>query len=229
MNTSEITGSSLAGGINSSSNTDTNSSVSKDEFLKMLTYQLRSQDPLNPMDNQQFAAQLAQFSQLEQLSDIRSLMESQVQSNLILSQSMSNLALPGLLGKSAKAMSNKIHFDGEKETTMGYTLPYDASSAEILIKDSSGAVVNKFDLDDYDLDRGDHQVSWNGQDENGNYLAPGDYTFDVVAKNSSGVTFNADLFTSGKIETVRFNDTGTVLVINGSEIALENVLDISTN
>ncbi len=229
MNTSGITGSSLTGGANASTQADKNSTVSKDEFLKMLTYQLRSQDPLNPMDNQQFAAQLAQFSQLEQLSDIRSLMESQVQSNLILSQSMSNLALPGLLGKSAKAMTNQIHFDGEQETTLGYNLPYDASSAEIIIKDSSGSVVNEFNLEDYDLDRGDHQVSWKGQDKNGNYLASGDYTFEVVAKNASGVSFNADLFTSGKIETVRFNEDGTVLVINGTEIPLENVLDISTN
>ncbi|MFP4368862.1 MAG: flagellar hook assembly protein FlgD, partial [Candidatus Kapaibacterium sp.] len=46
----------------------------KDEFLKLLTYQLKAQNPLKPYDNQEFASQLAQFSQLEQLTDIRGLL-----------------------------------------------------------------------------------------------------------------------------------------------------------
>lgn len=44
--------------------------LDKDAFLKMLLTQLQNQDPLNPMDNTQFAAQMAQFSTLEQLSNM---------------------------------------------------------------------------------------------------------------------------------------------------------------
>jgi flagellar basal-body rod modification protein FlgD len=51
---------------NSSSSTD----VNKEEFLKLLVAQIQNQDPMNPMDNQQFVAQLATFSSLEQLMSI---------------------------------------------------------------------------------------------------------------------------------------------------------------
>ncbi len=56
----------------------------KDQFLKLLTFQLRAQNPLKPYDNQEFATQLAQFSQLEQLSDIKGLLEKQAEVKLAL-------------------------------------------------------------------------------------------------------------------------------------------------
>src|SRR5258705_9905250 len=53
------------GTVTSSASTLTNSGISQDEFLRILLTQLRFQDPLKPMDNEQFVAQLAQFSALE--------------------------------------------------------------------------------------------------------------------------------------------------------------------
>ena len=83
--------------------TKQSAAAQKDQFLKLLTFQLKSQNPMKPYDNQEFAAQLAQFTQLEQLSDIKSLIEEQNKSNNLLSRTMSNSALPGMLGKVAKA------------------------------------------------------------------------------------------------------------------------------
>lgn len=228
MTTSEITGSSLTGG-NLTNATSKSGVVSQDEFLKLLTYQLRSQNPLNPMDNQEFAAQLAQFSQLEQLTSIRSLMDEQVQSNYLLSQTISNSALPGLLGKTAKASSDKLYFDGEKPASLGYNLPSNASSGEIVIKDSLGKEVNSFELYEMDLTRGDHDLTWNGQDEDGSALESGEYYFEVKALDATGKRMSADTYTYGNIQSVRFKSEGTMLLLNGIEVALENVLDISTS
>jgi flagellar basal-body rod modification protein FlgD len=205
------------------------SSVSKDEFLKLLTYQLKAQNPLNPASNQEFAAQLAQFSQLEQLTDIRSLLEEQVQTNLLLTQTISNTALPGLLGKSAKALSDKVSYDGENNSKITFSLPYSAVSGEIIIRDEGGNVVRRIELSGQNLKSGEHSVEWDGEDSVGNKVASGIYKVEVNLKDNNGATFNADTYASGKIEAVRFKAEGTILVIAGLEIPLQNVTDILTD
>lgn len=198
----------------------------KDQFLKLLTFQLKSQNPLKPYDNQEFAAQLAQFSQLEQLSDIRNLMEEQSQYNLMLSRTMSNAALPGMLGKTAKANTNHIQLDSDKSVDLGYSLTYPATDGVITILDKNGNTVNMIELNGKDLNSGDHEFTWDGTDFNGDELPEGPYTFFADFEDSDGDTFTANTFTNGKIEAVRFKSDGTVLVIAGMEIPLSEVKDV---
>jgi len=219
-----ISGTNQTGTI-SSANSKT---VSKDEFLKLLTYQLKAQNPLQPYNNQEFAAQLAQFSQLEQLTEIRSLLEEQVNTNLLLTNTISNTALPGLIGKNAKAASEKVHFDGEKDCNVGYTLSSQAQSAELTIKDSNGKVVRTIQIDKGELSKGDHEIVWDGKNNDGKELEAGDFTFSVDYKDLKGNEFLATTFLSGTIQAVRFKSEGTVMVISGVEIALQDVYDIST-
>lgn len=219
-----ISGTTQTGPV-SSANSKT---VSKDEFLKLLTYQLKAQNPLQPYNNQEFAAQLAQFSQLEQLTEIKSLLEEQVNTNLLLTNTISNTALPGLIGKSAKAYSEKFHSDGEKDSSLGYTLLSQAQSAELTIKDSNGKVVRTMQIDKGELSKGDHNVVWDGKNNEGEKLEAGDYTFAIEYKDLKGNEFTATTFMSGIIQAVRFKSEGTVMVISGTEIALQDVYDIST-
>ena len=72
-----------------------NSGMGKDEFLKLLTTQLQNQDPMNPLQNHEFVAQLAQFSSLEQLTSANTSLES-----LYLAMaSMNNASMTQLLGQ----------------------------------------------------------------------------------------------------------------------------------
>lgn len=204
-----------------------NSETSKNEFLKLLTYQLKSQNPMKPYDNQEFAAQLAQFSQLEQLVDIRSMIEEQINTNTILTKTMANSALPGMLGKNAKAFTDTVSFDGENSAKLGYTLPYPAYSGKITIYDDAGNMVKEIDLSPSELTRNDHLIEWDGTDADGNKLDAGKYYFDAYFKTQNGSSFSADTYVQGKIEAVRFKSEGTFLLVNGVETPLEKVSDIS--
>lgn len=200
----------------------------KDQFLKLLTFQLKAQNPMKPYDNQQFASQLAQFSQLEQLSDIRSLMEEQNKSNLALTKNIQNSALPGMLGKYAKAETSLVSYDGEGEIGLGVSLNKPAAEGQMTIYDENGTVVRKMKLKNSDLSFGDHSVKWDGKDDLGRQLPKGTYSFFTDMKDSTGAEFEANTYTNGEIEAVRFKSSGTMLVIGGLEVPLANVTDIST-
>lgn len=202
--------------------------VGKDDFLKLLTYQLRAQNPLKPYDNQEFAAQLAQFSQLEQLTDIRTLLEEQMQMNMLLTQTISNTALPGLLGKYANAITDKLSFDGDNPVKLGYSINANAQSGNLIIRDESGKVIRTIQLDGMDLKQGEHWINWDGKDSEGNIVSSGKYTFSVEMRDSSGGSFTGKTYITGKIEAVRFKSEGTLLVIAGMEIPLSEITDIRT-
>ena len=207
---------------------NTNSQVSKDQFLLLLTEQLKNQDPMKPYDNQEFASQLAQFSQLEQLTSINTLLEQQATSNQNLSKTISNSALPGMLGKTAKAQSDTVNFDGSNSMDFGYSLPYGAALGLVTITDPSGAVVKQFNLSGSKLTAGDQKLNWDGKDNRGNMVNPGNYKFTVQAIDSTGADVQSTSYTYGKIQSVRFKPEGTMLLINGVEAPLENVVDISS-
>jgi flagellar basal-body rod modification protein FlgD len=201
--------------------------VGKDDFLKLLTFQLRSQNPLKPYDNQEFAAQLAQFSQLEQLVDIKSLIEEQVYSNNILTQTIANSALPGMIGKNAKAITNNFVYDGISKPTLGYDLPTNVQSANLTIKDASGKIIKQIELNNSELNQGYHTIFWDGTNNSGDTVGGGKYFFSVEGNDSVGGKFSAFTSLYGKIEAVRFKSEGTMLVINGTEMTLNSISDIS--
>lgn len=215
-------------GYTNASDVESSRETGRDDFLKLLTFQLKAQNPMKPYDNQEFAAQLAQFSQLEQLLDIKSLIEEQTQTNMLLSQTISNSALPGLLGKNAGAVGSEFNFDGENASKIGFELPYNVDSAELIVRNAAGTVVDKIDLSGSNLKSGEHKLEWEGVNSDGEALPAGDYSFEVKAYDGSG-SFSADTFIYGRIEAVRFKSEGTALVLDGREIPLENFKDISVD
>lgn len=201
----------------------------KNQFLTLLTQQLKSQDPLKPYDNQQFAAQLAQFSQLEQLSGIRTLLETQGQSNMSLSNTITNTALPGMLGKVAKAYTEHINYAGDgSNLQLGFSVDKPGEAGLISIYDGDGKLVRHINTNKADLSAGDHTVNWDGKDDFGRNLPKGTYTYFSEYQDKLGATQEAKAYNYGTIEAVRFKSDGTMLVIGGLEVPLGNVTDIST-
>jgi flagellar basal-body rod modification protein FlgD len=218
-------------GTSSTSTTPTTgtTAMGENEFLKLLTYQLKAQNPLTPYDSQEFASQLAQFSQLEQLTSIRSLLEEQVNSNSQFAQSISNSAIPGMLGKYARVSTNTVTYNGSDKDTLGFVVPYNEQSGVVRIYDQNGSLVRTMDLSSNNLSKGNQTIDWDGTNNSGDALPSGNYSFNVQLTDANGATTNAELFTYGKISSVKFKSDGTYIVVNNNEIPFNQILEITSN
>ena len=198
--------------------------LGKDDFLKLLTMQLKNQDPLNPMDGTQFASQLAQFSSVEQLSNINATLQQSIDANYLLSQSIGNGLAATFVGKDVRATGKTLHFDGTTPARLGYSLPSAADSVTVKIYDDSGNLVKT--LTDTGKSVGDNSLAWDGTNDQGQVLNAGKYTFTVEAKDGSGGTIVASSYIEGRVSGVRFKSDGTVFVVDGEEVKLSDILEI---
>ncbi len=207
----------------SSGASSSGSILGKDDFLKMLIMQLRFQDPLNPMNGTEFAAQLAQFSSVEQLQNMNSNLLYNIEANSIMTQSINNALSASFIGKGVKANTDQFKFDGSNEVKLGYSLPSNASSVLIKIFDDGGNLVKQ--INSSELTKGDHAVVWDGKDEHGQPVGSGKYKFTVEAKDGDKI-LSSNKYIFGTVSAVRFKPDGTVFVINGLEVSLSSILEI---
>ncbi len=198
--------------------------LGKEEFLKLLTAQLRLQNPLEPMNNENFIAQLAQFSQVEQLVTMKNLLEQQIQTNLVLSQSITNLSAASLIGNIATVQSSRIGWNGQP-VSIGYRLPLTAAALQIQIQDSNGIPIRTFTVNGQPA--GDFWIEWDGKDDAGNLVAHGTYTVVIEAKAGDGSPIQIETFSRGKITAVRFTENGAQLRINGINYQLGEITEIT--
>ncbi|HDH58397.1 MAG TPA: hypothetical protein ENF16_07290, partial [Bacteroidetes bacterium] len=157
-----------------------NSKLDQMDFLKLLMIQLSYQDPLNPMDSAQFSAQLAEFSQLEQLTLMNENLDYAMQTNLVLAQSVNNTMAATMIGQDVLAYGNEVELEEGEEATLNYNLSASAQSVTITIKDEAGVTVRTIEVGAQALD--DQQVVWDGLDDDGDELPAGVYTFNVSAE-----------------------------------------------
>ena len=154
--------------------------LGKDDFLRLLVAQLQAQDPLDPQSAEDFSAQLAQFSSLEQMTNVNTNLE-QIQK---FEQAVNNSSLVNLIGKSIDAPGNRIDFNSREVKTLNFILNDEAAQVEVEIFDSTGKKVNTLTLGN--LTAGNNQVLWDGKNGEGKPVEPGAYSFQVNAENING-------------------------------------------
>lgn len=202
----------------------TSQNMGKNDFLKLLTTQLQNQDPSNPMKGRQFAAQLAQFSSVEQLNNISSQLEGQKKGNDGLAQSINDNMATDLIGRSVEASGNTMQWTGEGKATFGLDLERPASEATVTIRDGAGNAVHTQTLEDVSKTT---EVSWDGTADGGGQVPEGSYSVDVSATNGSGDSIQATAQLEGTVDRVTFEDGGTSLWLGGARIPMGRVQSIA--
>ena len=198
--------------------------LGKDDFLRLLVTQLQNQDPLNPLQGTEFVSQLAQFSSLEQLTNINSSLSQNIQSNQMMTQSIGNSLAATLVGKEVRASTNALQYSGTSTMSLGYNLDSNANTVDVKILNESGAVVRT--INGLSVDAGDHTFTWDGANDAGQQLGAGKYTFNVEATDAAGKSLTATPYLSGTVSAIRFRSDGTYFVIDGTEVPISDVLEI---
>lgn len=198
--------------------------LGKDDFLKLLVSKLQNQDPLKPMDDESFVAELAQFSSLEQMSNIADGIAQQNQMSFLQSQGLNNVMASGLIGKEVKAQFSSVNLDGSNKPQINFTLSSAASDMTITVKNSAGEVIRTLSAEN--LPAGAGQIVWDGKDSFGNRAPKGDYTASISAKSSAGTSVGASLNLVGVVKQVVYRDGAAYLMINGVAVGLGDVLGI---
>lgn len=177
-------------------------------FLKLLTTQLQNQNPLDPMKNEAFVAQLAQFSQLEgitnmstSLADVASVMRSD-----------RIMAGANLVGKSVFGASGTVTADNSSEIPIELELPYGADQVDIAIRDSAtGALVHSMSVGPQVS--GNLKLSWDGRLKDGSLAPQGTYSIDAQITQGGG-SYAATPFTHSEIQSVTWNAQAGDLSLN---------------
>jgi flagellar basal-body rod modification protein FlgD len=183
-------------------------------FLKMLTTQLRNQDPLNPMDSADYAVQLATFSGVEQSVRTNQLLESmQAQFGVL---SMSQLA--GWVGQEARAEA-PVLMDGAP-VSLVLPAPSPADRAVLVVRDRGGAVVAR-----EDVPTGGGNYSWLGAGSTGELLPRGIYSLSLESYVGDVLQTTSEVQHYAPIIEARGGSEGTRLVLRGGiEVSAEKVL-----
>lgn len=186
-------------------------------FLKLLTTQLKNQDPTNPMDPKDFTEQLVQFSQIEQQIQQTGKLD-QILAALDGSKSSDALAY---IGKEVQAMGN-VNYLEDGEAKFSYGVPKGAVTVEIKVYDADGKVVY---TGTGDTSFGRHDFTWDGKTTEGVQKPDGGaYKIEVTAKDAKGEKLETDVLVRGVVDAVETMDGKAYLVIGKLGIDPDDVV-----
>ena len=199
--------------------------LGKDDFLNLLVTQLRYQDPMEPLQDSDFVAQLAQFSSLEQLSNINTSLGYSTQLDYVLSQTIANTMATTIIGKEVVAEGNSIYHKYDEDSRISFDLNADAHNVEVKIYNEAGTLIRT--ITEQDLEQGMNHITWDGKDSSGSNVAGGDYTFEVTAKDSSDEAVGVETRLVGIVESVRYEDGQGYLIVGGRQIDMSDIIEIN--
>lgn len=207
--------------ISSYTSSSTGSAVlGKNDFLTLLVAQLKNQDPLDPQDNTDFVAQIAQFSSLEQQITTNEKLDSLLEAN----QAIAQLSAFSLLNQTAVLQQDSFTLGSNDTVEFGFSLDSPATSVALAVLNDSGDLVATIDLDE--VNAGNTFVIWDGCDNNGNRLAAGEYSLQVVATYDDGGSESLDPLQRAKVTGVDTSN-GTVLETSQGNFQMADLVSIN--
>jgi flagellar basal-body rod modification protein FlgD len=192
--------------------------VDKMDFMTLLVAQIKNQDPMSPMDNAEFTSQITQFTMLDEMKS----MNSRLEENLLVGQTINNTAMLGLVGKNVTVEGNKIWMtDGKaSESVVAADGP---GTVVVEVTDDTGHVVATYRES---IERGLNDVTWDSKLDNGEQAGDGNYSISVTpADGSEGLSFTTLM--TGAVEGLRYENNSAVVIIGGVEFYVADIYKVS--
>jgi flagellar basal-body rod modification protein FlgD len=188
-------------------------------FLTLLTTQLKNQDPLSPMDSNQFTQQLVEFSQVEQQINTNTSL------GTLISQGNTNNAAyaTNYLGKQISIVNGQASLSGGA-ANWTYNLATEASTTQLTVTNAAGKVVY---TGTGETGAGNHAFAWNGKDNNGNQLADGAYKLTVTAADSAGTNVTSSVASAGTVTQIDMTGSTPQLIIGNMEVGLADIAAVA--
>jgi flagellar basal-body rod modification protein FlgD len=186
-----------------------------DTFLQLLTTQLQNQNPLDPLDTNQFTQQLVQFSGVEQ-----ALKTNDYLATLVAASAADRAAsAAGYLGATITADGSTTSLvDGKAAWTFSASKP--AAKATINVLDASGQTVFSKSTA---LAAGPGSFTWDGRGDDGTLHTSGEYTLKIDAKDATGSPVTISTEVSGTVDAVDLSGDQPVLRLGSISVALDKV------
>lgn len=202
--------------------TSSNDALGKDAFLQLLVTQMKNQNPLEPQDNGEFVAQLAQFSSLESMQNLTTTVDGIAG----LYQSSQALQASSLVGRSVIVNAGATSVDTTKGMTGSVVVPSSSTTTNVKIYDAQMNLVKTVDMGSQSA--GTASFTWDGTNEAGETVASGNYSF-VASGSLDGTATGLATYLPATVNSVTTGVSGGEMTLNlagGQSIALSKVQTI---
>ncbi len=186
-------------------------------FLQLLTTQLKNQNPLDPLDTNQFTQQLVQFASVEQQIN----MNTQLGTLISLQKTSQTTAALGFVGQKVLVDGNTAQLaNGQAKWSYVINKP---ATATINITNAAGQVVY---TQTGTVQAGTQNYTWNGRDAAGNTVPDGAYTIAITAKDTSGQSVAVSTQVQGVVDSVDVTQNPPVLWIGDVGYTLDKIKQV---
>ena len=179
--------------------------------------QMSHQDPMDPMNTDSMMQQMASLGTVEQLQNLNA----KTDSLLNYQEQLMRSGSAGFLGKDVEVQANGIQLMNGASAPISYELLGDADEVAVQIMNDVGDVVRQISLES--RSQGQHNMLWDGRDNEGDPLSDGSYSMNVIARTKEGAHVDTVLSKSGQVQDIRFEGGGTQIKVNNEWISTGDI------
>lgn len=194
------------------------SSLGINDFIALMTTQLKYQDPTNPQDSTAFIAQLAQFSSVSGIQE----MNSSVSSLLEQMRSAQAVNATALVGHGVLVQADTAVLGGGEQLSGEIVTPTGTSNVTVVVNDAAGQVVRQFSVP---ATSGTSTFTWDGLDDSGKPIAAGTYEVKAIA-NVYGKSTSVATALHSKVDSVTIDPVDNSLVLNTNNLGSVSLSDV---
>jgi len=192
-----------------------------DTFLQLLTTQLQNQDPLDPLDTDQFTQQIVEFASVEQQVN----MNSNLQTMISLQQTSVATSALQFLGDTVTINGNAAALSNANGIPATWSLTTSSpATANVTITSSTGQTAYTGTVS---LNAGTQSYTWNGKGNNGVTWPDGNYTISISATGANGQPVTVSTQVTGVVTGINLSQNPPTLTVGGQNVAINQIVSIT--